>query len=206
MSETSWDVQWNEFFEHSDGNRYPEPMIVRFVMKNYSQLDKNARNRVNVLDLGCGTGPHVWFLAKEGFSTFGIDGSEQAIKKAMARVTAEGLTADLKVGDFVRLPYSDQSMDAVIDASSLQHNDTDSIHKVLDEVRRVLKPNGRLFSVFIAAEREKQHSLVTNYASVEDVRALYGTHFTEVRVGYQEYAWDSLDRDYKYWLIHAMNN
>ena len=61
-----------------------------------------------VLDLGNGTGRHAVFLAKNGFTVYGMDNSPQAIQSAREWLQAEGFNADLKYGDITEpFPYAD---------------------------------------------------------------------------------------------------
>src|SRR5438477_11724098 len=48
------------------------------------------------LDVGCGTGTNVIYLARHGFQTTGIDVSAQAIARARAKVLAAGVNARLE--------------------------------------------------------------------------------------------------------------
>jgi len=102
---------------------------------------------LSALEIGCGPGANLWFLAREGFKTAGIDGSAVTIAAAQHRLAAEGITerTDLKVGNFARLPWPAASFDVVIDIQSISHNPTPVIQTVIDEIRRVLKPGGWFF-------------------------------------------------------------
>jgi len=51
------------------------------------------------IDLGCGTGANVVYLAKQGFESHGVDFSEVAIAKARRRAEEAGVEANLVVGD-----------------------------------------------------------------------------------------------------------
>jgi SAM-dependent methyltransferase len=51
------------------------------------------------IDLGCGTGANVVYLAKQGFESHGIDFSPVAIGKARRRAAEAGVEAHLVVGD-----------------------------------------------------------------------------------------------------------
>lgn len=197
-----WNQEWEDFFSQAWGNRYPDPMVVRFIAKNFSSVPFADRGNFHILDLGCGTGPHTWFLAKEGFSVYGIDGSSSAITKAKEQLAAKNLSAKLNVGDLSKLPYADNSMDAIIDAMALQHNDGESISKTVSEVRRILKPSGMFFSMYIAEEKSKP-KVYTNYMAAEQVRSLFSPIFADVRIGFIEYGWDSLHPEYKFWIIQA---
>ena len=117
----------------------------------YSQGQK-GRKKLKILDLGCGGGAHSWFLAREGFDTFGIDGSASAIELTKGLLKKDGLKGHFNVGEMAHLNFPDSSFDAVIDAVSAQHNSWDNIVKIHKEVFRVLKTGGWLFSMMINDE------------------------------------------------------
>jgi SAM-dependent methyltransferase len=53
------------------------------------------------LEIGCGTGTNLVWLAQHGFEMTGMDLSQTAIAKAEARVAAAGLSCQLLAGDFL---------------------------------------------------------------------------------------------------------
>jgi cyclopropane fatty-acyl-phospholipid synthase-like methyltransferase len=55
------------------------------------------------LDVGCGTGTNVTYLAGIGFDAHGLDISKVAIRKAIAKARSLGLRCDLRVMDFLDL-------------------------------------------------------------------------------------------------------
>lgn len=130
-------------------NLYPHSAVVSFVLRHFAAAPDRAVLRV--LEVGCGAGNNVWFLAREGFAAAGIDGSETAVGFARSRLRDEGLEADLRTGDFQNLPWADGSFDCVIDRGSITHNRRAVIARTLDEVRRVLVPGGRFFSMIYGA-------------------------------------------------------
>lgn len=124
-------------------NRWPFDAVVSFI---YRHAPKDRPHReVRVLEVGCGSGNNVWFAAREGFDTTGIDGSATAIEHARGRLAAEGLHADLHVVDFTQLPFADASFDLAIDRCALSCVGRSSARRALAEISRVLKPGGRLF-------------------------------------------------------------
>lgn len=102
-----------------------------------------------MFELGCGPGANVWFMAREGFTVSGIDGSSTAIKQANERLSREGLRADLRVGDYSTIPWPDASFDGVVENVSLCCNRWAAIQHALGEVRRVLKPGAPFISSFV---------------------------------------------------------
>ena len=92
-----------------------------------------------VLDLGCGAGRFVAALREAGSDVVGVELAEAALERA--RVNAPG--ADLRrVADDGSLPLEHASVDLVWCSEVLEHV-ADTAHLLL-EVRRVLKPGGRL--------------------------------------------------------------
>lgn len=150
MTNQSWDNTWEEIFSTQEWGKYPPEELVRFIARNYYK--RANRNEVKILDLGCGTGAATWFMAREGFHTFGIDGSPTAIKLAKERFEKEGLTGEFRVGDLVELPYTDEEFEVVTDIASIQHNTPANIVRILSEIQRVLQPKGRFFGMMIAED------------------------------------------------------
>ncbi len=135
--------------------RYPSEALVRFIARMFPDLER--RTGLRILEVGCGPGANLWYLAREGFTIAGIDGSATAIAKARDRLTAEGMAvsrkpADLKVGNFQSLPWSDNLFDAAVDIEAVYANPVPVIHAAIAEVQRVLKPGGWFFAIMFGAK------------------------------------------------------
>lgn len=138
---TSFDPIWEQKYASGHQQRYPWDCVVSFIFRNAPQ--NRPPSEVTVLEVGCGTGSNLWFAAREGFRVIGVDGSASAIAAAQRRFREEGLVGDLRVADFVKLPFEDASADLAIDRGSLTCCGTTALHSALAEIHRVLKPAGR---------------------------------------------------------------
>jgi SAM-dependent methyltransferase len=87
-----------------------------------------------VLDAGCGSGAFLRAAADHGAVVSGIDASEALLAIARERVP----DADLSLGDVQRLPYADDSFDAVTGFCSFFF--ADDMVEALREAGRVAKP------------------------------------------------------------------
>jgi SAM-dependent methyltransferase len=84
-----------------DMNRKGEVDFLRHCFKRY------ARRPVRrVLDIACGTGPHLVRLAEHGYTMAGLDLSAANVEFLRERLAAKGRSAELVVGDMTkfRLP------------------------------------------------------------------------------------------------------
>jgi len=113
------------------------------------------RNVRRVLDLGCGAGRHLVYLAQKGFDAYGIDISREAIKKAKLRLNKLGFSANLKVGSMASLPYRDNFFDALISTTTIHHGMIQQIKKTIREIERVMKPAGLIF-ITVPKNRSKK--------------------------------------------------
>ncbi len=137
---------WDALYAQSPRwNRYPCEELSGFVGRVFP--DSTRSSHLRALEIGCGPGTNLWFMAREGFDICGIDGSATAVKAARHRLASEGIAeqADLRVGNFSVLPWPDRSFDAVIDVQSISHNTMSVIEIAMAEVHRVLKPGGWFF-------------------------------------------------------------
>jgi len=104
------------------------------------------RGASTVLDLGSGTGRHVVYLAKNGFSVFGLDNSPEGVKATRQWLADEGLEADLRLQSMTEtFPYEDGFFDAVLSVQVIHHADLATIRGIVAEISRVLKEGGFLF-------------------------------------------------------------
>ena len=143
MSQVSFDPVWEDIYEGSPAPRSPYDFIASFVFRNAPR--DIPRDQVKVLEIGCGAGNNLWFLASEGFSVAGVDGSSAAIKAAQERLSESQLEGDLQVQDFTALPFEGGSFDLVFDRGALTCCGQSDMIKALNEAHRVLKPGGAFF-------------------------------------------------------------
>ena len=132
---------WNETFKEK-GKVFKKPQedmprIVKLFKKH---------NVKKVLDLGCGSGRHLVFLAKKGFDVYGIDMAKSGIEISKKWLDKEGLKANLKIGDiYKKLPYKSNFFDAIVSIQTLHHEKIEKIRKLIKEIERILKINGLIF-------------------------------------------------------------
>jgi ubiquinone/menaquinone biosynthesis C-methylase UbiE len=109
----------------------------------------NIRSGETVLEIGFGTGYCLRLIAAAVGSNgkaCGIDLSGGMVRRARQRLEkADFLNrVELYRGDAKKLPFEDKTCDAVFLSFTLELFDSPEIPEVLGEIRRVLKPGGRL--------------------------------------------------------------
>ena len=98
-----------------------------------------------VLDHGCGSGRHTVYLAQHGFEVFGLDIAPTGLSATIQKLAAEGLTGHTSLADILQMPYEDEFFDAIISIRVIHHNRIAVIRKTVQEMQRVLKPNGLIW-------------------------------------------------------------
>jgi SAM-dependent methyltransferase len=97
-----------------------------------------------LLDLACGRGAYGLLIAREsGASLIGVDFSAQALTEAEEQAARMGVgNADFRVGELTSTGLPGDSVEAVLCTDAIQFPDEPAA--AYDEIRRVLKPGGRV--------------------------------------------------------------
>lgn len=116
-------------------------------------FDQILKNRfdgdMRILDAGCGSGRNLVYFLRSGCRVFGIDQNPEAIR--YVRELAETLAPDFPAENFQiskveEMPFPNEHFDAVISSAVLHFADDENhFERMLEEMWRVLKPDGLLF-------------------------------------------------------------
>lgn len=112
-------------------------------------LPRNSK----VLDAGCGYGREVRYFLDCDIKAYGIDASREMLDRAKGRA----LEARLQLADIrERLPFEDNFFDGVWCRGVLHHLERAVVPNSLEELRRILKPEG----ILLVMTREGQGKTV----------------------------------------------
>lgn len=130
------------------------------------------------LDLGCGTGNDVIFLAQHGFDSIGVDLSERAIEQAREKSKASEVSATFLAGDVTDLKEVRGTFDLVLDFGCLGCViGTPSRERYVDTLLRLTRPDSTYVLLNFARTPESKISFVPNTLAPGEVDRLLGDHF-----------------------------
>src|SRR5262245_8787652 len=103
----------------------------------------------SVLDVGCGTGSLVIAAKRRvGAGTVaGIDASPDMVARARSKATRAGLDVRFENAVAEALPFADATFDVVLSTLMLHHLPRAARQQCVREIRRVVKPLGRVLIV-----------------------------------------------------------
>ena len=131
---------WDKFFEQEELRwKSPHERVVALTPL------LRARGFRSILDLGCGAGRHLVYLARGGYEVYGADISENGLRHARKWLDRERLPARLVRSDMSAIPFDDGSFETVICTHTIQHQTWRGMQQTMSEIRRVLRPTGLLF-------------------------------------------------------------
>lgn len=198
-NETAWEYRffWSDFNLHY-GFYDDVHTSHREAMENSNRIyaEKLGVDETDtVLDVGTGRGGLPIHVAEHaGADVHGIDIDPLHLREARENARERGVSESIEfsLGNYLEIPYPDDSFDAVSGIETVCH--TDRKRKFLREARRVLKPGGRLMvsdgymnrSTLSREETEKVRKMldgwaVPSLAHVDDFRdALEDLGFTNI--------------------------
>lgn len=138
MKESKAYYKDNDYYElFSIAEDYPEK--IKEFLKN------NIKGNV-ILDAGCGTGKFTKILEKLSNKYIGIDLSNDQLNKARTKSTKDN--SEFIQANLINIPLPDNSVDIIISTWVLGTiKDIAERNKCIQELRRILKPNGKIILV-----------------------------------------------------------
>jgi 2-polyprenyl-3-methyl-5-hydroxy-6-metoxy-1,4-benzoquinol methylase len=106
----------------------------------------------DILDFGCGLGRHSIYFAKQGFHVSAFDLSEDGAENLRQWSEREDLSIDIKVADMLKLPYEDNSFDAIFAYHVISHTNSLGMKQIIGEITRILKPDGEIYITLCSKE------------------------------------------------------
>ena len=144
------DNVWNDIHGSRIWGEYPESAVIRFIARNYYHCSQ--RDKIRILDFGCGAGAHTWYLAREGFDTYAFDGAKSAVDNTIKKLESMHLSAHVTVQDGTKIDYEKNYFDCVVDSACIYANKKDDITTMYENIYNVLKPSGKLLTICFGEE------------------------------------------------------
>jgi SAM-dependent methyltransferase len=138
----AWDAFFSDFYlrAYAERERQDEAEQQALAAARLSKCPDGG----DLLDVPCGFARHTVPLARAGYRVVGVDRSEVLLAEARRRSGGERWPKLVR-GDYRELPFADESFDAALNLfTSLGYLGDEGDTQVLAEIRRVLRPGGRL--------------------------------------------------------------
>jgi ubiquinone/menaquinone biosynthesis C-methylase UbiE len=170
---------------------------LRLRVKSTHQILDGIPKKINILDIGCGSGEVISSIAlKYKLDAEGLDIAKNAIETCRRKYSIPNLL--FMEGDIRNLPYDDNSFDVVLTLSLIEW--IDDYKKAIAEVSRVLKNGGswvvsipnwqspfRKFQRFLSRFQKTSylHSQKNRVGAMKFIELAESIGFTEKYTGYQ---------------------
>lgn len=118
-----------------------------------------------VLDVGCGTGTLAIAgrpLVGSTGRVAGVDASPEMIARAKGKARKAAADIDFRLARADSLPFAEASFDVVVTTTVLHCLPREALVRCFTEMRRVLKPSGRLLAIDFAQSNEPRRSLIAH--------------------------------------------
>jgi len=143
-------VGWERIYRQKGDLDYGVLPRIRRASKEFK-----LKNYTRILDLGCGTGRHSIYLAKQGFSVVASDIAPTGLDIARNKTKSLGLNnIEFKLHDMRSIPLGNNYIDGVICIWVLHHGTLEDIKTTIHEIHRILKPGGMVITDLSSVDTE----------------------------------------------------
>ncbi|MFA7244678.1 MAG: class I SAM-dependent methyltransferase [Candidatus Magasanikbacteria bacterium] len=136
-------MKWDKIYE-TKGVVQNKPLSI--CKKLYNIL---PNKKLNILDLGCGTGRHSFLLANNiKWNIISLDNSQKALNYIEDKAKIHNLKNITTVNaNFEKIPFKENEFDVIISTKAIHHGTFNTMKIISREINRVLKPGGLLLLV-----------------------------------------------------------
>ncbi|MCL1971504.1 MAG: nucleoside monophosphate kinase [Endomicrobia bacterium] len=114
-----------------------------------------GEHRLTILDLGSGHGLETGYLLSEGHEVISADYSQRMLDAMHKNVPgSNGIKFDIEKDDWSQ--FKENQFDAIVASFSLHYFDEKTTARIINEIKRVLKPGGKLY-VRVNSVNDKVH-------------------------------------------------
>lgn len=154
-----WEDSFAQQIAERAYNTAPVEAVIRTVSYYLrSRSHEAGRTPLHFLEMGCGAGPNLIWLAQKGMRVSGVDISPTALELArenLKRAGCQDRVGELLEASVTDVPFHDASFDGIIEACVFQHLSRSDRQQAFRQVRRLLKPKG----VFVGYMLDAGHSV-----------------------------------------------
>jgi SAM-dependent methyltransferase len=153
-----WEASFKEQIARHAYNTAPVEAVVRTVAYHLRDRGPADGARPHFLEMGCGAGPNLIWLAEQGMDVSGVDISPTALGLARHNLDRSGhgdRVRQLLEASVSHLPFEDGTFDGIVEACVFQHLTRTDRLRAFSEVGRLLKRGG----IFVGYMLDAGHSI-----------------------------------------------
>lgn len=129
---------WNNVYNCIKNNN----IIYDLWLDKYKDILEKSRD-TNIIDLGCGSGNDSVYLNERNYKVISCDYSIEALN-IVKRYIKNSNIVEMDLTE--KFPFGDSAAEIIIADLSLHYFDYDTTKNILNEIKRVLKPEGYLIA------------------------------------------------------------
>jgi SAM-dependent methyltransferase len=129
------------FKDYSPFDSWGGKLIVNHIVTQCNKLSTN-KDKIRILDWGCGQGRFVYWLLSQGYDAYGVDINEPTIENSRTFFTSQNLDPKrlALIDDQGTTPFLDDFFNIVISKQVFEH--VEDLSKAINEIHRITAPNG----------------------------------------------------------------
>ncbi len=124
----------------------------------------------HVLDVGAGQGHYSMRFARSGFDVDALDINDFSMQRLSRLAGEQNINIKTVTADARKMPYADNTFDAVFAIQVVNLLGCDNVVPMLNEICRVVKPNGQIWFTLDAVENMEKHDISKSSASLPEDR------------------------------------
>ena len=141
-------------------------------LHRYSIVTNYIKDKI-VLDIASGEGYGSHIMSKKASFVYGVDIDNATVQDAKLKYKKDNL--EFITGDTSQIPLGDNSIDVVVSFETIEHHDEHE--EMMNEIKRVLKPNGILI---VSTPDKLYYSDQRNFNNQFHIKELYKQEFTDL--------------------------